>query len=243
LIEHIVPQRYQGVWRRTLLTAPEVYDDRTLVLWMQTARWHADLRIPADRPDCSGCTSLAECSRAQLLCLLKQEGFAGITTVNGTSCEWRRQMDYHPKGWRDRGEMAFSTCARALDEYGIEADYAERWERDPASDQSGWVARSSSAAGPVLWLRSGKRFMLARPRAMDATETLAIWSRASANRASIEELRRLADFEISYGVITGDDGCILHSTLPWRELQSVVLPKNWSIDCAVGDLASGACLG
>ncbi|MDD4887822.1 MAG: hypothetical protein PHO64_13020, partial [Thiomonas sp.] len=131
---------------------------------------------------------------------------------------------------RDRGEMAFSTCAGALDEYGIEADYAERWERDPASDQSGWIARSSSAEGPVLWLRSGKRFMLARPRAMDATETLTIWSRASANRASIEELRRLADFEISYGVITADHGCILHSTLPWRELQSVVLPKDWSID-------------
>ncbi|WP_286730893.1 hypothetical protein [Thiomonas sp. 13-64-67] len=146
MIEHIVPQRYQGVWRRTLLTAPEVYDDRTLVLWMQTARWHADLRIPADRPDCASCGSLADCSRTQLLCLLRQEGFAGITVVSGTSCEWRRLMDYHPKGLRDRGEMAFSTCASALDEYGIEADYAERWERDPASDQSGWVARSSSAA-------------------------------------------------------------------------------------------------
>jgi hypothetical protein len=225
-----VPQHYQGVWRRALLTSPEIYDDRTLVLWMQTARWHADLRIPADRPDCTDCTSLADCSRAQLLCLLQQEGFAGMTVVTGTRCEWKRQFDYHPKGQRDCGSMAFSTCTNALDEYGIEADYAERWERDPASDHPGRIARSSSADGPVHWLRSGRRFMLVRPRAMDVTDTMAIWARVAINRASVEELRRLADFEISYGTITEDHGCILHSTLPWRELQSIVLPKTWTID-------------
>jgi len=225
-----VPRHYQGVWRRALLTSPAVYDDRTLVLWMQTARWHADLRIPAERPDCSGCTSITDCSRVQLLCLLKQEGFAGITTVNRTRCEWHHLMDYHPRGRRDWGDMAFSTCTNALDEYGIEADYAERWERDPAGDQSGWVARSSSAAGQVLWLRSGKRFMSIRPRAMDATETLAAWGRVAANRASVEELRRLADFEISYGVITADQGCILHSTLPWREMNTIPLPIDWTVD-------------
>ncbi|WP_449370610.1 hypothetical protein [Thiomonas sp.] len=223
---------------------------------MQTARWHADLRIPADRPDCAGCSSVADCSRTQLLCLLKQEGFAGTTTVNGTSCEWHRLMDYHPKGQRDHGDMAFSSCFNALDEYGIEADYAERWERDPASDRSGCIARSDSAEGPVHWLRSGKRFMLIRPRAMDAAapspvapyrlqirpramdaaETLATWERVGLKRASVGELRRLADFEISYGVITEDRGCILHSTLPWRELQSIALPKDWMIDCAASDI-------
>lgn len=228
-MEGAVPHRYRGVWRRTLLTAPGLYDDRTLVLWMQTARWHADLRIPAERADCAGCASLADCNRSQLLCLLKQEGFAGVTTVNGTRCEWHRIMDYHPKGQRDWGDMAFSTCFNALDEYGIEAEYAERWERDVAGDQSCWVAHGGNASGSILWLRSGKRFMSVRPRAMDAAETKAIWERVTVRRASVEELRRLADFEISYGVIHGDHGSILYSTLPWREMHRISLPRDWTV--------------
>lgn len=219
-----VPQHYQGVWRRTLLTAPNLYDDRTLVLWMQTAHWHADLRVSADRADCSGCSSLADCSRSQLLSLLKQEGFAGVTIVDGTNCEWRRRMDYHPTGQHDWASMTFSTDCNVLDEYGITAEYAERWEREQGSESSGLVARSRGAEGPILWLRSGKHFMVIRPRLIGAMQTRALWERVVASRASLEELRCLADFEISYGLIEASYGCILHSTLPWRERQKIALP-------------------
>ncbi len=229
-MSYTVPPHYQGLWRRTLLTAPGLRDDTTLVLWMQTAQWHADLRIPADRPPCEGRRSVHDCSHDELLGLLRQEGFAGITQVQGDTCEWLRQLDYRPSGRRDLGCMAFASTLDAIDEYGVEADYAERWEREPASDQTGWVARSRSAEGPVLWLRSGRRFMLIRPRAMDATQSRELWACLAAGRATVEELRRLADFEITYGVIAEDDGRILHSTLPWREWQTIALPEAWAFD-------------
>ncbi|MHB9051657.1 MAG: hypothetical protein ACYC3R_07400, partial [Thiomonas delicata] len=124
-MSYTVPPHYQGLWRRTLLTAPGLRDDTTLVLWMQTAQWHADLRIPADRPPCEGRRSVHDCSRDELLGLLRQEGFAGITQVQGDTCEWLRQLDYRPSGRRDLGCMAFASTLDAIDEYGVEADYAE----------------------------------------------------------------------------------------------------------------------
>ena len=226
----VVPHHYQGVWRRAFLTTPNLCDDRTLVLWMQTARWHADLRVPVDRADCSRCSSLADCNRSQLLSLLKQEGFAGVTVVDGANCEWQRQMDYHPTGRPDCASMRFSHCCNTLDEYGIAEEYAERWERELDSELSGLIARSNFAEGRVLWLRSGKCFMMVRPRLMDVMETRAIWERTAAGQAVLEELRRLADFEISYGLIEADHGCILHSTLPWREWQKIALPEVWTTD-------------
>ncbi|MEY2342649.1 hypothetical protein AB4090_11140 [Acidithiobacillus sp. IBUN Pt1247-S3] len=225
-----VPAHYQGVWKRALLTAPGLHDDTTLVFWMQTTRWHADLRIPANRPDCTSCTRLADCSRTQLLGLLQQEGFAGITTVHAETCEWQREFDYHPRGRLDRGRMLFSQCTEAVDEYGIDADYAERWERDPASERKGQVAHIADSTGTVRWLRSGKRFMRVRPRAHGLKQTGDLWSRHHARKASIDDLRQLADFEISYGLIAGPQGCILHSTLPWLEWQHVDLPTQWSDD-------------
>ena len=46
-----VPERYRGVWSRTLLQTPERRDDTTFVRWLQTTQRHADLRIPAGPRD------------------------------------------------------------------------------------------------------------------------------------------------------------------------------------------------
>jgi len=62
-----VPDRYRGVWVRTLLTTPKSRDDTTFVRWLQTSRWHADLRVPPG----TGTDRLA-----------RQQGFCGVTTVN-----------------------------------------------------------------------------------------------------------------------------------------------------------------
>uniref|UniRef100_E6PK33 Uncharacterized protein n=1 Tax=mine drainage metagenome TaxID=410659 RepID=E6PK33_9ZZZZ len=212
-----VPPHYQGLWRRTLLTAPGLRDDTTLVLWLQTAQWHADLRIPADRPPCKGRTSLHDCSRDELLGLLRQEGFAGITQVQGDTCEWLRQLDYRPTGRRDLGSMAFSPACDAIDEVGIEADYAERWEREPQGSGTQAMVHVPDERAPVLWLASGSCFMRVRPRAMRAEEVRAAWTRVQNGSAHDEELRQLADFEISFGDIAHGQGQIIHSTLPWLE--------------------------
>jgi hypothetical protein len=212
-----LPPHYLGLWRRTLLTAPGVYDHTTLVLWMQTAQWHADLRIPADRPPCQGRTSLHECSRDELLGLLRQEGFAGITHVRGNTCEWLRQLDYRPTGRRDLGRMAFAPALDAIDEYGIESDYAERWEREPLGGGIQGAALTSGADPPALCLVSGPCFMRVRARGMRADVQRAAWQRVQDGSARDDELRQLADFEISFGNIADGHGHVLHSTLPWLE--------------------------
>ena len=212
-----VPPHYQGLWRRTLLTAPGLYDPSTLVLWMQTAQWHADLRIPAGRPACKGRTSVYECSPEELSGLLRQEGFAGITRVQGNTCEWLRRMDYHSTGRRDIGTMAFAPAFDALDEYGIESDYAERWEREPHDSSMQSVSFWGDAHPPTLWLFSGPFFMQVRARPMHADAARTTWQRMQDGTACIDELRQLADFEISFGRIANGQGQILHSTLPWLE--------------------------
>jgi hypothetical protein len=79
-----VPERYRGVWQRTLLETPDMRDTSTTVFWLQTAHWHADIRIPAHRPDFSGAARLANCSPRQLEWLAGQQGFAGVTQVDVT---------------------------------------------------------------------------------------------------------------------------------------------------------------
>ena len=219
-----VPPHYLGLWRRTLLTAPGVRDNTTLVLWMQTAQWHTDLRIPADRPACQGRTSLHECSRDELFGLLRQEGFAGITHVQGNTCEWMRQLDYRATGRRDLGRMAFAPAFDAIDEYGIESDYAERWERQPHDSGIQSVALTSDAHAPTLCLFSGPFFMQVRARAMHADAERDAWLHVQDGSACDDELRQLADFEISFGRIAYGRGQVLHSTLPWLEGKRLRLP-------------------
>lgn len=221
-----VPQHYRGLWRRVLLTAPGVHDDTTLVLWMQTPQWHVDLRIPVERPDCSGCSGPQDCSADQLLGLLRQEGFAGLTKVDGDLCEWHRQFDYRPNGRRDIGAMRFTPEGDALDEFGVEADYAERWERVPTADGAqAWLVDASGAV-PVVWLRSGAHFMQVRPRGLASAQSAAAWRAVRAGEADVPTLRSLADFAIDFGDVDGAQGIIRHATLPWREGLRIALPER-----------------
>jgi hypothetical protein len=41
-----VPERYRGLWRRVQLDVPGLRDTTTWAHWLQTVRWHADLRVP-----------------------------------------------------------------------------------------------------------------------------------------------------------------------------------------------------
>lgn len=127
-----VPNAYLGVWRRSLLETADLRDTHSHVFWLQTPRWHADLRLPTGRPDFSGVRSLAECSEIQLAWLARQQGFCGVTQIDSTHCTWHRQMDFQPaNGSRDIGRMVFD--GECLTETGIETDYLETWERLPPS--------------------------------------------------------------------------------------------------------------
>ena len=120
-----VPERYFGVWSRTVLETPQGRDTETLVRWMQLGQWHVDLRVPAD----------AGGTRASL------QGFSGITRITSVDtdsgvqemCTWKRLVDFQPPSPSvDEGWMVFETPERVL-ETGIHATYFEVWDRLPGS--------------------------------------------------------------------------------------------------------------
>lgn len=221
-----VPPAYLGLWRRLLLETPEGQDAESRVFWLQTARWHADLRIPAARPDFSQVQSLDECTRQHLEWLLLQEGFAGITQVDGELCEWHRRVDYRFVSWRDIGRMRFQ--GDILEEFGMERQYFERWLKVPLSYRQLSAEQVLHDGQPRLLLRAGDDFMHVRPRRISDEDVRGLWLLVEQRRASLDDLRQLADFEISFGTLENGAMRILHSTLPW--LEGGLLPQidDWS---------------
>lgn len=164
-----VPAKYWGLWQRTLFATSGSMDRSSRVYWLQTSSWHADIRIPADRPDFTGATSLADCSGEQLSWLAQQQGFAGITVVTGDQCEWKRVIDFQPpSGKRDIASMQFAHPDKLL-EYGIEDKYSEAWEREADDKNEHCYALQLLVQGGVAepgsyLLVSGNHFIPARNR-------------------------------------------------------------------------------
>ena len=207
-----VPEAYFGVWQRKLLRAPGLEDTTTRVYWLQTRHWHGDIRVPAGRPAFAGHTSLARLGTDQLLALARQQGFGGVTHVDGDLCRWLRQQDFQPpSGDNDIGRMEFETSERVF-EHGVERKYFEIWERLPDSVGSEFVRIGDDS----MLLGTGDYFIHLRPRPLE----LPIAPSLSALAADAEALRALVDFEISFGTRRGADPAgwtIDLSTLPWRE--------------------------
>jgi hypothetical protein len=210
-----------------LLEAPGVHDTTTTVLWMQTGRWHADLRIAAGRPDFSGVASLDDCSADQLAWLATQQGFAGITEVVTSSgdevCAWHRLVDVQPPGLTaDAGVMEFTPAC--LIETGVHGPYVEHWIALPESQGEGAVYRCGDDEDVMqLLLVAGNYVMRVRDRrsawpegvaaGTTLTQLLPAWS--------LPQQRSLLDIEISFGIRVDGGWQIRHSTLPWLEGQRV----------------------
>jgi hypothetical protein len=122
-----VPERYRGVWVRTLLETLEGRDTSTRVHWLQTGGWHADLRVP------QGADPATPGGRTQL------QGFCGLTRITPGKdgqpdvCTWHRRWDIQPpRSTPDAGFMVFETPERVI-ETGVHGPYLEIWERLPGS--------------------------------------------------------------------------------------------------------------
>ena len=217
-----VPADYRGLWQRTLLATGDSMDTRSTVYWLQTDSWHADIRIPADRPDFAGTTSLADCSGEQLCWLARQQGFAGITAVTGDQCEWQRVVDFQPpSGQRDIAGMQFAGPDKLL-EYGIEDKYSETWERVADDKHQHCYALQLLVQGGVAepasyLLVSGNHFIYARNRPAGLAQLFKGPGQLPCYPQHL--LVQLLDFEISFGLLrrAGDPWQITLSTLPWRE--------------------------
>lgn len=238
-----VPSRYRGVWRRSLLQTTELLDADSIVYWMQTSRWHADIRIPASRPDFTRVHSLQDCDRVRLRWLASQQGFAGVTEIEASNgkevCRWHRVVDFQPPtAMPDAGLMQFEPDR--LVETGVHADYLEHWQQVPDSSAGFAVLRQrtkpgSIAPGTLRWL------LIAGDHVMHVRSRPSAWPahmRAGINLSVLDErtLRAMLDFEISFGMRTAGGWRILHSTLPWREGENVDVqiarPRSKLVDLA-----------
>ncbi len=202
-----VPDHYRGVWVRTLLTTPSSRDDTTFVRWLQTSRWHADLRVPlAARPDD----------------LALQQGFCGVTTVEVNDgaevCRWHRRLDFQPPGPHpDAGRIDFDGSERLI-ETGVHADYLEVWERLPGSTGRFAMLEAADSTAPSMLLVSGEFAMRVRPRR-------AAWPGDTTTADTLRDLVRrhpeaapaLLDFEISFGRLAQGRLSIEQSSLPALE--------------------------
>ena len=222
-----VPARYRGVWQRTLLQTPAFSDISTTVFWLQGARWHADLRMPAGRPDFNGVARLADCNASQCDWLAGQQGFAGITTVAAAlgreTCTWHRLVDFLPPASSpDAGFIELEQSR--LVESGVHDAYLEHWSRMPGTADGFAVfeclrENGRAAPAPRLLLVAGSAVMHVRARPLS-------WPAGVAPDCSLRELvargqRDLLDFEISFGHITVAGWRVTHSSLPWLEGQVV----------------------
>ncbi len=213
-----VSEEYVGLWRRALLRAPGVEDTATRVYWLQTPSWHADIRVPADRPVLSGRTGLAALSAEEMRSLARQQGFAGITEVEGDMCRWHRRFDYQPpNGFNDVGRMQFEGPDRLL-EYGVEQDYFEVWERMPGGGPSKVQEDQDQEGRPALQLTLGPWVMFVRARRTPLGRAAGLGELVA---AADDDAGRTAllDFEISLGQRhqSGKAWRVELSTLPWLE--------------------------
>lgn len=232
-----VPDHYLGVWQRLSLENAAGVDTATRVYWLQTPVLHADIRVPANRPDFSGKQSLQDLSIDELKLLARQQGFAGVTQVTGDICEWYRRIDYQPpNGGRDIGRMAFDNDRIVED--GLESSYREVWQRLPDGMGKTIALRfldECASSGPAVPRKgylviSGDYFIFARDRDTILPSALSLATLFAESGSSRDQIIDLLDFEISFGRRRGGDAPwkIQLSTLPFREGQVLFSEAEWA---------------
>ncbi|PMR73824.1 hypothetical protein [Billgrantia endophytica] len=218
-----VPSRYCGVWQRTLYAEPAapphgVRDTTSRVVWLQTASWHADLRLTVERPDFNGISGLDGCNREQLLWLADLTAFAGLTQVDasfetppgGESCTWHRVADLLPSLERDSGIMHFDGD-NTLEERHPSGRYLERWERLANGNRDEHLA--FDAQGRPVWLQLGDHAVAIAHRPPGADAATLYTHLKDLNDAA---LRWRAGLRFDYLRRDAESWRVALSTHPWR---------------------------
>ena len=192
-----VPPDYIGLWKRRGIWRSDGSSDLgTRVLWFQSAEYHIDLRIPADRPALPNAVALARLTPGQRQRMEAQIAFAGRTVVEGARCTWLPRIAFPAVSAElDAGWMRFDAPGR-LHETGIDNSYEEEWERIAAGPVEGrCVAEADGMVSYVL--ESGDWLAWARGRPGDAFPVQ--WS------------------EFCFAQREGAGWRIVASSQPWRE--------------------------
>lgn len=219
----------QGHWQRDWLRAPGLEDRATCVNWMQCGALYADIRIPRNRAQTRGATSLADLSCSALLKIMRAEGFAGEISLRGDICTWEREIDWHgPKDATDIGKLTFLD-ETILHEAGVVADYSEQWHRTGAVADGAMRLSTEGFLGFLVTV--GERFVFGfGPRAEHQREHGAgVIAALEAGRKDEPALR--AHFESAYifGRWQNGTGIAIQSTNPLMEGEKVLFCSDQSV--------------
>ena len=242
LVTPPVPAPLTGLWRREEMSTPNGDRDvTTRVLWLQTQRFYVDIRLQADRPVRHDASSFEAYGEEELLRLAMVQGFAGVLTVTGGVCLWRRELDYQPPA-PTPDEARFEIEGDRMTEFGIHADYTEIWRREPDSQRRLAAFRRDNGLGGLLVI-GGDHFLSIEGRDQPlppGTDLPSIVRRDLDDGRRDLAVARLR-MEISYGRIAGGERPwqVQLSTWPWREGRGLFAGPT-SFDPTTGQLMSAA---
>jgi len=219
-----------GAWQRDWIQRRGgARDHSTTVRYVQTPSVFGDLRIPGDRPVPARAASFADLSDAELAQLATQNGFAGVTTIEGANAVWHHQIDYQPAGGgADIGRIE-PLGAGAMLEHGLDGSYVERWSvLEP--DAGAYFAAELLRDGRVdqLLAVAGGHFVYARARPTPLPAADSIPDAIARTHATREMIIGYLDCEISYGTVRGWQ--IERSTLPWQQGQRLAFVDQIAVD-------------
>ena len=217
-----VPGWLYGLWQREWIERGTVRSNTLDVHYLQTPSFFGDVRIPRDRPNLAHARSFADLSAQELHALAQQRGFAGRTTLAGTTATWHHQIDFQPPdGEEDVGRLE-SLAGGRMHETGLDGSYTEAWKSVTDGDQRFLVIQTERDGRPQrLLLVAGDYFVFARNRTRDLPRAASLASLIASTRPSRAQIVQYLDCELSFGRVRGGAIAweILRSTLPWREAQ------------------------
>lgn len=232
-----VPESFFGVWQRVSMEVKgKPADTSTQAYWIQTSGLHADLRVPAGRPDFSGKASLTECSADELLWLARQQGIAGMTLAGGDLLHRRRQVDYQPTRGRDNTHrMHFE--GEVLVEENMPGSVMEKWLRIAGADGGVITLRlleEAEADGRIVprkgyLLVVGDYFLFVRDRPEFTRQAASLGDLFEAQDLERDDMAPFLDCEFSFGRRSGgaQPWNIQLSTLPYREGRALFAPGQF----------------
>ena len=222
------------MWRRSLLIdAAGARDFTTQVRWLQAQTLFVDLRQGASLPEFLQQRCLNDLTQEDCAQLALQEGFAGHLGFDGDCFEWRRLIDFQPKGrGMDVGRLWWEE--EVLIEAGRDVPYVEHWMRDPTVVTRPLAAlrmRDSAAGVAAIAVQLGTVFMFARDRQVAMPQGVSLTD-CVGGASSVAQARAMVDCEITLGSAGFGADVILASTHPWR------MGQNFALVCADSTVSS-----
>ena len=205
--------------RRCISYANGAEDTATRVVWIQSHGLTGDIRVPADRPDVSHRSGLADCTRVELAALVQAEGGVADTAFADRRMSWSNWAAFQPYDkWPEPGELR--RIGTSLLEFAPSGIYVEVWRLQAGS------------SGPLIGLRlvseegrprdgglviAGEHalFALGRKVELDSGAPLPLQLRRAADPAVLAG--RIFEAEARYARRSGDGFRVALSTNPFAE--------------------------